>query len=56
MAELCTEATTTSIPGPFHTAISHNSHPISPSALSSTKPADHNWASLTFRLQPQPQP
>ena len=42
MAELCTEATTTSIPGPFHTAISHNSHPISPSALSSTKPADHN--------------
>ena len=48
MAELCTEATTTSIPGPFHTAISHNSHPISPSALSSTKPADHNWNSALY--------
>ena len=45
MAELCTEAATTSIPDPFHTAISQNSHPISPSALSSTKPADHNCVS-----------
>jgi len=43
MAELCTETATTSIPGPFHTAFSQNSHPISHSALSSTKPADHNW-------------
>ena len=37
MAELCTETATTSIPGPFHTAFSQNSHPISHSALSSTK-------------------
>jgi hypothetical protein len=48
VAELCTGAAATSIPDPFHTEIRQDSHPISPSALSSINTAEHYWVVVLF--------